>query len=117
MRLGAGTGASGGYFALNTLLSANSANIASGTSFSIDLTTTSFGTAFNGKDATSGTWTLFFADTVPVDTTTLNGWSLDVTTVPAVPEPVNMALACFAGVLLTVVGVRRVVTRRALATN
>ena len=63
--------------------------------------------AFSGA-AANGQWTLFFADTSPVGTTTVNSWSLDVNaTTPAVPEPVNVALASFAGVMLTVVGVRR----------
>jgi hypothetical protein len=55
----------------------------------------SFGSAFGPKDA-NGAWTLFLADVSggggqPV----LQGWSLDIT---AVPEPVNVALGCFAGV-------------------
>jgi len=50
--------------------------------------------AFNGMSA-NGNWTLFFADLSGGDganTTTLNGWSLDIT---AVPEPVNVALVLF----------------------
>jgi hypothetical protein len=45
--------------------------------------------SFNGMDP-NGTWTLFFADLSAGNTSTLNGWSLDVT---AVPEPVNVAMA------------------------
>ena len=45
----------------------------------------------------SGTWTLFFADLSPGAVSTLNGWSLDITTVP---EPVNVALGWFGAVLL-----------------
>jgi hypothetical protein len=43
-----------------------------------------------------------------VDTTTLNGWSLDIT---AVPEPVNVALGIFAG-LAGVVGLARLAVRK-----
>ena len=70
-----------------------------GTTYSIDFTTTGFQTAFNTQNP-NDMWTLFFADTVPGDTTTLNGWSLDIT---AVPEPVNVALGMF-GVMFAVVG-------------
>ena len=41
-------------------------------------------------------WTLFFADLSPGDTSTLNTFSLDIT---AVPEPVNVALVIFGGLL------------------
>lgn len=52
---------------------------------------------FNGS-AANGTWTLYFADTANGGgTSTLNGWSLDIT---AVPEPVNVALGVFGGLLL-----------------
>jgi len=47
--------------------------------------------SFNGSNP-NGTWTLFFADESAGNTSTLNGWSLDIT---AVPEPVNVALAFF----------------------
>ena len=43
----------------------------------------------------NGSWTLFFADMAGVNTSTLNSWSLDITTVP---EPVGVALGLF-GVL------------------
>jgi subtilisin-like proprotein convertase family protein len=58
--------------------------------------------SFNGMDP-NGTWTLFFADLSAGNTSTLNGWSLDVT---AVPEPVNVALAIF-GVGLIGMAARR----------
>ena len=48
-------------------------------------------TSFNGVNP-NGTWTLFFADLSSGNTSTLNGWSLDIT---AVPEPVNVAMAIF----------------------
>jgi hypothetical protein len=51
----------------------------------------------------NGSWTLFFADLSPVFGSTLNGWNLDIT---AVPEPVNPALGCFAGLFLLVALVR-----------
>ena len=51
--------------------------------------------SFNGVDP-NGTWTLFFADQAGGNTSTLNGWSLDIT---AVPEPVNVALGIFGGLL------------------
>ncbi len=47
--------------------------------------------SFNGVDP-NGMWTLFFADLSSGNTSTLNGWSLDIT---AVPEPVNVALVIF----------------------
>ena len=60
--------------------------------------------SFNGKNP-NGTWTMYFADLSAGDTSTLEGWSLDIT---AVPEPVNVALAIFGGVL----GVWSLVPRR-----
>jgi len=47
--------------------------------------------SFNGSNP-NGTWNLFFADESAGNTSTLNGWSLEIT---AVPEPVNVALAIF----------------------
>ena len=57
----------------------------------------------------SGTWTLFLADLSPGSVSTLNGWSLDI---PTVPEPVNIALGCFAGLLLLIIMARRQRVRR-----
>jgi hypothetical protein len=51
--------------------------------------------AFSG-DNPNDTWTLFFADSVNGDQTTLNSWSLDI---QPVPEPVNTALGIFGGVM------------------
>lgn len=52
---------------------------------------------FNGSQA-DGTWELFFADLANGGgTSELNSWSLGIT---AVPEPVGMALAMFAGLML-----------------
>lgn len=51
---------------------------------------------FNTLDP-NGTWTLFFADlSGGGGTSTVNGWSLNLT---AVPEPVNVALGVFAVLL------------------
>jgi subtilisin-like proprotein convertase family protein len=66
--------------------------------------------SFNGLDPNE-TWTLFFADLSGGNTSTLNGWSLDVT---AVPEPVNVSLAIFGvGMIGTVMvrGCRRIGNR------
>lgn len=49
-----------------------------------------------GGQTPNGTWTLFFADLSGGDSSTLQGWSLDIT---AVPEPVSEALVIFGGVL------------------
>jgi hypothetical protein len=58
--------------------------------------------SFNGANP-DGTWTIFFADLSAGNTSTLQGWSLDIT---AVPEPVNVALAVFGGLLAVWSGVR-----------
>jgi subtilisin-like proprotein convertase family protein len=63
-------------------------------SFNADGTVTLAG-SFAGMNP-NGTWTMFFADLSAGDTSTLKGWSLDIT---AVPEPVNVALAIFGGLL------------------
>jgi hypothetical protein len=84
------------------VIQASSLSGGSPTVYSIDFSTTTYGSgfqsAFNGQNP-NNTWTLFFADTVPGDQTTLNGWSLNIT---AVPEPVNVALGVFAGLLVAV---------------
>ena len=51
--------------------------------------------SFGGMNP-NGVWTLHFADYSSGDTSTLQGWSLNIT---AVPEPVNVALAVFGGLL------------------
>lgn len=52
--------------------------------------------SFNGSVA-DGTWTLYFADlSSGGGTSTLNSWSLNI---EAVPEPVNVALGIFGGLL------------------
>ena len=55
--------------------------------------------AFNGLSSVAGNWTLSFADLSGNDganVTTLNGWSLGIT---AVPEPANVALGVFGGLM------------------
>jgi hypothetical protein len=52
--------------------------------------------AYNGMNP-NGTWTLFFADLSAGAQSQLVGWSLEVT---AVPEPVNVALGIFGGMVL-----------------
>ena len=94
LRLG-NTGGSPSYD-LTTLIHGTS-EAPGGTTYSVDFGTSGFNSTFNGLNP-NDTWTLFFADSVPGDTTTLNGWSLDIT---AVPEPINAALGLF-GVLLVV---------------
>ena len=53
---------------------------------------------FNSTDP-NGNWTLFFADLSPGDTSTLTGFDVTIGTMSAVPEPVNVALAFFGGIL------------------
>lgn len=61
------------------------------------------GTGFGNMNP-NGTWTLFFADmSAGGGTSTLNSWSLNITTVP---EPVNVALGIFAGVILLIIVAR-----------
>lgn len=65
--------------------------------------TVNFASAF-GSSNPNGLWTLFVADvSAGGGQEVLQGWSLNVT---AVPEPVNVALGCFAGVFLVVTLVR-----------
>jgi len=61
-------------------------------------------TSWNGIDP-NGTWTLYFSDTIAGGgNATLNGWSLDMT---SVPEPVNVALGMFAVFALGASVIRR----------
>jgi subtilisin-like proprotein convertase family protein len=59
-----------------------------------------FYSSFHGQDPSSGNWTLFFADLSGGSVSTLNGWSLNITTVP---EPLNIALGIFGGIFLIVI--------------
>lgn len=70
----------------------NVQNPVSGTAYSPDSGSLA---SFDGMNP-NGTWTIFFADLSSGNTSTLQGWSLDIT---AVPEPVNMALTIFGGVV------------------
>lgn len=90
-------GSSGGSpsYDLTSLIQGQTLSSGSATSYMIDFTTSGFATTFDGGNPNT-TWTLFFADNSALGQTTVNGWSLDVT---AVPEPVNVALAIFGGVL------------------
>jgi hypothetical protein len=77
------------YYDLTPLIQGPS--LSGGHTYTIDFNDTGFQSVFYGQNP-NNTWTLFFADTVNGDTTTPNGWSLDVT---AVPEPANIALGVF----------------------
>ena len=63
----------------------------------------------------NGAWTLYFADTISGGgPATLNGWSLDIT---PVPEPVNVALGIFAGIMGLMALARSQLVKRLLARN
>jgi hypothetical protein len=86
--------------------------LSSYTAFTTPGTSTSLNSLYGGMDP-NGTWTLFFADvSAGGGNATLNGWSLDISATPAVPEPVNVALGVF-GLGFVVMGA----TRRYLRTN
>jgi hypothetical protein len=97
------------YYDLTTLIHGQTLSAGSPTTVTLDFNTATYGsgfsTAFNGQNP-NNTWTLFFADTVPGDQTTLNGWSLDIG-VTAVPEPVNVALGAFGVLAAGGLGLRR----------
>jgi len=80
-------------FSLTSIVQSQNLSSGSPVTFTVDAST--LGTTFNTLNP-NDTWTLFFADTVNGDQTTLNGWSLDIT---AVPEPANIALGVFVGIL------------------
>jgi hypothetical protein len=67
--------------------------------------------AFNGVSA-AGSWILYVTDNQSGDHGTLTGWSLDVT---PVPEPVNVALGIFAGIMGLVILARSQPVKRLLA--
>jgi hypothetical protein len=97
-----------GYLRLGNLAGSPSVDLAAyltpgHNDFTVDLT------AFNSLNP-NNTWTLFFADTSAGGENTLVSWSLDIT---AVPEPANVALGVFAGVLV-LTGVARKVRARKL---
>jgi subtilisin-like proprotein convertase family protein len=107
-RVGQGTGAGSQFIYGFSTSGFNNITLADGSASSIhDIASPSPGTTYGPDDNTrtldnnfignpNGTWTLFFADLSAGGVSTLQGWSLDIT---AVPEPVNVALAIFGGVL------------------
>lgn len=74
------------------------------------------GVTFNSFEAGTttplGIWALYFTDHSPGDTGTVPGWTLNL---EVVPEPVNVALGCFAGVFLLVSLCRSQRVRKLLA--
>lgn len=64
--------------------------------------------AFDGMDP-NGSWTLFFADVSGGSQTRIEAWELEIT---AVPEPVNVALGVFGGVVGIAYGWRKLRARR-----
>lgn len=99
------------YYDLTSTVQAAPTISGSGQLFTVNVST-----AFGGADP-SGQWTLFFADTSPVGTTTVNNWSLDVNATPAVPEPVNVALGIFGAGMVGCLMTRRYVHSRKSAAN
>lgn len=71
-------------------------------------TRSAFLSAFNGLDP-NGTWTLFVADLSGGDIAQVTSWGLEIS---AVPEPVNVALGAFGG-LLALIGGWRAMRRKA----
>ena len=69
---------------------------------------TTLASSFYGQDA-SGDWTLFIADMSSGDSGNLESWSLQVTDVPAVPEP---ATGLAAGLLVLLVFLTALLQRR-----
>jgi len=104
LRLGNTTGSP--YYNLTSLIQSQTLSAGSPTTITLDFNTPTYGsdfsTSFHSQNP-NNTWTIFFADTVPGDTTLLNGWSLDIT---VVPETVNVALGIFAAGFIGVGAVR-----------
>ena len=96
LRLGSVPGLSPAYD-LTSLVQAQT--VISGTTpvnFTVDVSST-----FAAQNP-NAVWTLFLVDTSSGGQTTLNGWSLNITAgtgVSPVPEPVNIALGVFCGLL------------------
>lgn len=86
---------SAGYFDLTSLLVGQ--NLSGGHTYIVDFNSNAaFQSVYDGTNPNQ-TWTLFFADRVNGDTTTLNGWSLDIT---AVPEPTTWAVIIFGSIFV-----------------
>jgi hypothetical protein len=88
-----------------TSLIQGTAEAPGGTTYTLDFNTPGFQTTFSGQNPNDA-WTLFFADTVAGDTTTLNGWSLNLSA-STVPEPASAALLAFGIVFIGVGSWRR----------
>lgn len=106
LRLGNSTGSP--YYDLSTLIHSETLSAGSATTYTISFSDSSFQSTFTGLNP-NDTWTLYFADGVPGDQTTFNGWSLGIT---AVPEPVNIGLCLFGGIVGLVWLKRRFQTER-----
>jgi hypothetical protein len=98
------------YFDLTTVIRGQTLSAGSPITYTLDFSNTGFQSAFDGQNP-NNTWTLYFADAVNGDATTLNGWSLNITDISAVPEPVNIALGIFGG-LVVIGSVRRRLRQR-----
>jgi subtilisin-like proprotein convertase family protein len=109
-------GASG--TALNLILSSSSAtslSTASAAQLAAGNTYAAAGNLNGCKSADpNGLWTLYFADQSAGDQMTLNSFNLSITATSAVPEPVNVALGIFGGVL-AIWSVRRQLKARSTA--
>jgi subtilisin-like proprotein convertase family protein len=102
LRLGNTT--SSPFYSLTSLINSQTLSASTPNTYTMSFSSTG-NTTFIGSDP-NNTWTLFFADTSAGGTTTLNGWSLDVTAA-AVPEPVNVALGIFGVIAVGVVAWKR----------
>lgn len=75
---------------------------------------------FDGGDPNGG-WTLYFSDQSSLSTVTLTGWQVNITAIPLdvspVPEPVNVALGFFGGLMGLVVLSRSQPVKRLLGKN
>jgi hypothetical protein len=102
LSLASGTG-------LNSLGTATAANLANGLTYAASDNLNGFVNA-----NPNGLWTLYFADQGAGDAMTLNSFNLSIT---AVPEPVNVALGVFGGVLAVWGVSRRIKARPTETTN
>jgi hypothetical protein len=87
-----------GYQNINTASETPGVQFGGGATYNAAGGSAAFGTAFNGTINPDGTWTLFLANlSSGSGQSELVSWSLGIT---AVPEPVDMALGIFAGLLV-----------------
>jgi hypothetical protein len=89
------------FYSLNTLIQGQQLSATTPTTYTMSFSSTGDTTFIESNP--NDTWTLFFADTSAGGHTTLNGWSLNIT---SVPEPVNVALGAFGAVLVVIGGIR-----------